>query len=136
MNERMKIDEIERAVSVDLRGYTVAEAEGVVVFLRRLPSSGRILATGGCTGRRWLPTADYYLTEGEPMREEMASGYNYQRDSPNYYAESNGIMLEAFPAMDEVLHRLTYLPADEQQAWGLFLMGIGQRLVELGSGCE
>jgi hypothetical protein len=59
--------------------------------------------------------------------------YGFARFSPNYYARSpDGIMLERFDAMDEVLHRLLSLPAPEKTAWGEFLMLIGEQLRRLG----
>jgi hypothetical protein len=59
--------------------------------------------------------------------------YQFAKFSPNYYAQSpDGIMLEAFPAMDEVLRRLNALPSNEKVAWGEFLVIMGEQFIKLG----
>jgi hypothetical protein len=47
----------------------------------------------------------------------------------NYYGQIDGIMLEQFPAMSEVLRRLANLPPEEQRAWGKMLALWGMQLV-------
>jgi len=41
----------------------------------------------------------------------------------------DGVMLESFPAMDEVIHRLAELPTKEKAAWGHFLAVFVARLL-------
>jgi hypothetical protein len=49
--------------------------------------------------------------------------------SPNYYGQVDGIMLEEFPAMNEVLQRLANLSPEEQKAWGKLFLAWGNALI-------
>jgi hypothetical protein len=65
----------------------------------------------------------------EKVEGDFDVDWGWKSFPPYYYGQASGIMLESYPAMDEVMERLISLPPEEQRAWGHFLVAIGRRLI-------
>lgn len=83
-------------------------------------------------GKLGLAIDEVPTTGKHKIETNEATAYGFVSLPPNVYAKANGIMLEEFPAMNEVMDRLTHLPPKEKLAWGQLLTVYGQRLMELG----
>lgn len=56
--------------------------------------------------------------------------FEFVHMTPAYYGQYGNVMLEGFPAMDEVLDRLSNLPTKEEKAaWGHFMAIVVARLL-------